>query len=185
MLGYTSELISAQVNGNAISNSTIAQSLLPAQGQFILPANFLSFIGQELLIEASGRISTLAATPGTIQFAVKFQNFIVAVSGQLALNVNAKTDVTWWLRWALTARAIAGSTSNVMHTGFWTSEAVIGSPVPTAGGSGLLLIPASAPAVGANFNNVASLTVDLTAQWSVASPSNSIQLHQYRLLSPN
>jgi hypothetical protein len=137
-------------------------------------------------VEASGRISTVVTTPGTLTFTWRLGGNLVASSPAFALNIVAKTNVTWWLRWAMTVRAVGtGTTANCMHTGFWASEAVIGSPLPTVGGSGVLLIPASAPAVGAGFDSTISNISDLFAAWSVANAANSIQVHQYRVMSPN
>jgi hypothetical protein len=65
------------------------------------------------------------------------------------------------------------------------SEAVIGSPLPTVGGIGELLIPVGAPTVGTGFDSTAAQTVDLFGTWSVANAANSIQVHQYMLESVN
>lgn len=189
MLGYTYEVASAQSDSAALTNTTTATSILPTAAKLLLPGNFFSYIGQEIIVEASGRISTLVTTPGTLTFQFRLgpsSAIIAATSPTFALNVVAKTNVTWWLRWAMTVRAIGtGTTANLMHTGFWASEAVIGSPLPTVGGSGMLLIPASAPAVGTGFDSTIGNISDLFAQWSVANAANSIQLHQYRIISPN
>jgi len=188
MHGFTQQIFSIAADGTALTNSTVLTTLLPAAvipaAANVLPAKFLNYVGQELYLEASGRISTLVTTPGTLSFALRFGSVSVALSGAFALNVVAKTDATWYLRWLLTLRAV-GASANLMHTGNWQSEAVVGSPLPAVGGAGLLLIPASAPAVGSNFASTSAQTVDLHAQWSVASTSNSIKLHQLRLLSPN
>jgi len=179
-------LIQAQTDGAALTNSTTETSILPGQAKFTLPANFLDYVGKTLRIRASGRISTLVTSPGTMTFKVKFGSIAVATGPAFALNAVAKTNVTWWLEWALTARTIgAATTATFMHTGQWTSEAIIGSPVPGTGGSGTLLIPASAPAVGTGFDSTSANVVDLTATWSVANAANSILLHQYACESIN
>jgi hypothetical protein len=182
VLGYAYQVVSAQSDGPALSNTTTATSILPTQAKLLLPGNFFSYIGQEIIVEASGRIST----PGTLTFTWRLGGNLVASSPAFALNVVAKTNVSWWLRWAMTARALGtGTTANLMHMGFWKSEAVIGSPLPTVGGSGELEIPASAPAVGAGFDSTIGNISDLFAQWSVANAANSLQVHQYRVMSPN
>ena len=184
--GYRASVINAQVDGAALTNTTTTGSLLPGQGKFTLPANFIQTIGTEFEFRAAGRISTVVTTPGTLTLDLKFGSVIVATTGALALNIVAKVNVTWLLLWRLTARAVGSSTTaNLMHTGRWSSEAVIGSPLPTVGGSGMLLIPASAPAVGTGFDSTAAQQVDLFASWSVANASNSILLHQAMLESLN
>lgn len=187
MMGFSWQLASAAVDGAALANSSALTSILPAvvpSTNGTLRAKFLNYAGQELAVEAAGRISTLVTTPGTLSFALRFGSTSVALSGALALNAVAKTNVTWRLRWDLSLRAV-GASANFMHTGVFVSEAVIGSPLPSAGGSGLLLFPASAPAVGANFSSLTTQAVDLQAQWSVANSANSITLHQFRIGSPN
>jgi hypothetical protein len=189
MLGYTYEIVSAQGDGTALANSTTATSILPSAARLLLPGNFFSYVGQELILEASGRISNIVTTPGTLTFQFRLgptSAIVAATSPAFALNIVAKTNVTWWLRWAMTVRSLGTSTAaTLMHTGFWTSESVVGSPLPSAGGSGTLMIPASAPAVGTGFDSTVGNISDLFAQWSVANAGNSIQLHQYRLLATN
>jgi hypothetical protein len=184
--GFTSTLWTAQVDGAALTNTTTATSLLHAGAKYPMFPGALQSIGQELKIQAAGRISTVVTSPGTFTFDLKFGSTIVATSGALSLNVVAKTNVTWKLDWDLTVRAVGGGTAcTLMHTGTFTSEAVIGSPLPTAGGSGVLLIPASAPAVGSGFDNTASQIVDLFGTWQTANAANSILVHQFRVISPN
>jgi len=176
-------LVQAQSDGTAVTG-TAEGSLLPGQAKFTLPANFLDYVGKTLRIRASGRISNIVTTPGTLTLRVKFGSIIVATSSAMQLNAVAKTNVTWWLEWALTARTIgATTTATFMHTGVWTSESVVGSAVPGTGGSGSLLIPASAPAVGTGFDSTVANAIDLAAIFSLT--GNSIQLHQYALESIN
>lgn len=181
-------LVIAQSDGAALTNTLVETSLLPGQAKYVLPANFLDYIGKTLRVRATGRISTVVTSPGTLTFRVKLNTtpIAVAVSPAFALNVAAKTNVTWLLEWSLTARTIgSGTAATLLHTGYWQSEAVIGSPLPSAGGSGQLMIPASAPAVGTGFDSTVPNLVDLTAQWGTANAANSLQLHQYALESLN
>jgi hypothetical protein len=92
--------------------------------------------------------------------------------------------VAWWLEVFMTCRAI-GTSANLMGQSQWTSESVVGSPLPSAGGSGTLFIPTSAPSVGSNFDSTLSQVVDLQAKFSVATATTSILLHQYRLEALN
>lgn len=185
-IGYANTLVTGQSDGAALANTTTAASILPSAARLTLPGNSLSWIGQMFTVEAAGRISTVVTTPGTMTFSLVIGGITVASSPAFALNVVAKTNVTWRLRWDFTVRAVGnGTVANLMHTGEWMSEAVIGSPLPTVGGSEWLAIPASAPAVGSGFDSTADNIVDLFADWSIANAANSIQLHQYRLISWN
>ncbi len=184
MLGYTYTLMTAQVDGSALTASTTATSILPTQAKFTLPANFLS-IGTTLRIRAAGRISNVVTTPGTLTLDIRFGAVIVATSPAFALNIVAKTNVSWILDWDLTCRAIGGGTSaNFMHIGKWFSEAGVGAAAPGTGSSDVLLIPASAPAVGTGFDSTVAQQIDHFATWSLNN-ANSIQVHQFSIDSLN
>jgi len=179
---FQETLITAQVDGPTLT-AAAAASCLPPAALYTLPANFYACVGKALLIEASGRISCAVTTPGTARFGVGFGGTVVADSLAMSLNIVAKTNVNWWLRMLLTCRAI-GTSANLMWQGKWESEAVVGSPVPTAGGCGMFTLPYnSAPAVGANFNSTAAQQVDLFFTQTVG--TGSLTLHQYALISLN
>jgi hypothetical protein len=179
-------LISSQVDGTALTASTTPTSILPPAAIFTLPNNFFR-IGKVLRIAAKGRISNVITTPGTLTFSVQLGTgpVIAATSDALALNIVAKTNLAWELEWLLTCRAIGASTSaNLMHNGHFTSESVIGSPLPSVGGAGTLALVNSAPAVGTGFDSTAAQKVDLFAAWSISN-ANSILVHQYILEALN
>lgn len=186
MNSWQSVLVSAQVDGTALATSTTETSILAPQAKFTLPANYLTYAGQTLRVRAMGRVSNIVTTPGTLTFRMKFGSIAVATSGALALNVAAKTNVTWILDWDLTCRSVGGTTTaTIMFSGQWQSESVIGSPAAGAGGAASHIFPATAPAVGTGFDSTVSNVVDLTAQWSVSNAGNSIQCHSYKLESLN
>jgi hypothetical protein len=139
-----------------------------------------------LKIAAQGRVSTIVTTPGTLTLDIRLgpadpPTIVVANGGAMSLNIVAKTNVPWYLEWVLTCRAVGNSTNaNLMHQGVWTSEAVIGAGVPTAGGAGAHMLPNAAPAVGTGFNSTVSNFFDLFATWSLNN-ANSILTHQFRL----
>lgn len=183
-------LINAAVDGPALANSTTATSLIGGVGtgtpsKVTLPANYFA-VGRMLRVVAQGRISTLVTTPGTLTLDLRLGAVIAANGGAMSLNIVAKTLVPWWLEWILTCRTIgSGTVATLMHQGRWASEAVIGSPLPTVGGVGSLLIPVATPAVGTGFDSQAAQTLDLFGTWSVANAANSIQLHQLLVESLN
>jgi hypothetical protein len=149
----------------------------------VLPANFMA-IGKTLRVKASGRISTVVTSPGTLTLDVRFGSTVVANGGAMNLNTTAQTNATWLLEMLLTCRAI-GATANLMWTGEWKSRAIIGSAAVAAGGVTVTPLPDTAPAVGSNFDSTATQAVDLFATWGTANASNSITLHQYTLESLN
>jgi hypothetical protein len=184
MQSWAETLITAQGDGSPLTNSTSATSLLPAQAKFTLPQQFFAIPGKTIFIRAGGRISTLATSPGTLTLDIRFGSTVVFNGGAMSLNTTAKTNVTWEFEAELTCRVV-GSSATLIGIGWWGSEAVIGSPVPTAGGSGELNLPASAPAVGNTFDATATQLVDMFGTWSVQSSSNSITLHQFKLRAEN
>lgn len=180
-------LVTSQVDSTALTNTVTATSIIPAAARFTLPSSFFA-VGKKLRLTAQGRISTVVTTPGTLTFSVRIGTgpVICATSDALTLNIVAKTNAAWDLEWILTCRAIGGGTSaNLMHNGTWKSEAVIGSPLVTVGGVGVLPLVAAAPAVGTGFDSTAVQIVDLFGTWSVANAANSILTHQYDLVSLN
>lgn len=184
MQSWQETLINSSVDGTALTASITATSILPAAAKLTLPANFF-YVGRMLKITAQGRVSNIVTTPGTLTLDIRLGAVIVANGGAMSLNVVAKTNVPWWMEWILTCRAIGNGTSaNLMHQGTWQSESVIGSPLPTAGGVGSLLIPVVTPAVGTGFDSTAAQTLDLFGTWSLSN-ANSIQVHQYKVESLN
>jgi len=183
---WVQTLISSQVDGAALSNSTAATSILPGQAKFTLPANFWNYAGQAMRIKASGRISTVTTTPGNLTLDIRHGSVIVFTTGAMSLNTTAQTNATWLAEFMLTARAIGSSTTaNLMGTGFWSSRAILGSAAVGSGGDGLDVQPDTAPAVGTGFDSTVTNVLDMFATFSVANASNSIQLHQFFVESLN
>jgi hypothetical protein len=190
LVTWQETLITAQVDGTAVANSTTRTTLLPPQAVFTLKPNFFDTIGKQLLIKATGRIS-LPASATTARFDINFLdsaavNVIgVADSGVMSLNTAGKTNVNWMLEFLMTARII-GAVAQLQFQGRWESEAVIGSPVPTAGGSGFFTLPFNAaPGLGAAFNSALSQQVDLRFTQNTLGTPPSVQLHQYSLIALN
>ena len=178
--GYIATLLNSIGDGSALTNTVTATSILPVIAKPTLPANYL-FAGKMLRITASGRISTVVTTPGTLNLAIRFGSVAVFDSGAMTLNTTAQTNVNWLYTAILTVRAVgSGTSANVLGQGTFASHAVIGSPAPTAGGAGTHMLPYNAaPAVGTGFDSTAAVTVDMFGTWSVASASNSITCHQF------
>jgi hypothetical protein len=178
-------LVSQQADGTALTASVTETSILHASGKYILGGGVARYVGQAWRLRAMGRISNVVTSPGTLTFRVKFGSVAVASSGALALNIVAKTNVTWILDWDLLLRTVgSGTAATFMHSGAWQSESVIGSPAAGAGGASSHIIPASAPAVGTGFDSTIDNIIDLTAQWGTNN-ANSIQCHTYKLESLN
>lgn len=182
MAGLVQTLIAAQSDGSAVSNSTAAATILPAQAKLTLPPNYLDFIGRTIRVTAAGRISNIVTTPGTLTLDLRMGGLIIFNGGAMQLSTTAHTNVPWWWDVELTVRAV-GSSANFMGQGRFLSQAAnISGADPTTSHS-VLLTPNSAPTVGTNFDATASEQLDLFATFSIANSGNSITLHQYKVQS--
>src|SRR4051812_35046999 len=118
-LGYRKTLISAQVDGTALT-AAAAASCIPAAAKYTIQANTFDTIGKQLLIKATGRISSVITTPGTARFDVRLGGTVVFDGLAILLDsVAAHTNVGWVLEILLTLRAVGGS-ANFMGQGTWT-----------------------------------------------------------------
>jgi hypothetical protein len=179
---WSNPLVVALSDGPTLT-AAAAASCLPTPAVYTLPNGFFYNTGKMLRIRAQGRISCAVTTPGTARFDIRLgASAIIAFdTGAMNLNVVAKTNVGWDLNLLLTARTIGSSTTaTILGQGTWTSEAVVGSPLPTAGGSGVFTLPYNtAPVVGAGFDSTSALKVDMFYTQTVA--TGSFTLHQYLL----
>lgn len=173
--GYLAPLIVQQTDGSALSNSTTETSIIAAAQKITLANQWLSMIGDTFQLIATGRISTVVTTPGTLTLRLKFAGGTVVDGGAMTLSTTAKTNVTWMAWWVCTLRVV-GASAQLFATGEFSSEAAGATTV--AGEAKCILQPQSAPAVGTAFDGTSAGAIDLTAQWSVANASNSITCHQ-------
>lgn len=179
---FYQHLVDAGSAGSAITAA--ARTLaLPPPAVFPIPAGFFNRVGKKLRIEAGGIISCVVTTPGTARFDVDAGGTKIFDGLAVPLNIVAKTSVAWRLRIDLTCYAI-GTNGNLMGHGEFASEAVIGSPLPSVGGSGVINLPYnSSPAVGSNFDTTLAQVIGLYFTQTVA--TGSMTLQQYSLISPN
>jgi hypothetical protein len=182
---YGSSLIVQQVDGAALTNSTVATSLLPGAAKFTMPANIWQ-VGQKFQINASGIISTLAGSPGTLTLSFLQDAIAAWTSSTIPLNVTAQSNASWRLQVDLTVRSIASGTGTVLiGSGQFSSRAILGVAAIGAGPSGIVNCPENSPSTGAGFDCSSSHVCDLYGQWSVANASNSILCNQYELILQN
>lgn len=178
-------LIAQQVDGTALTNSTTATSILAPAARFTLPANLFS-VGSKLRAKASGRISTVVTTPGTLTLDMRLGSSVVFTSGAMNLNVTAQTNATWEIEADLLVRSIGnGTVATILGTGKFASRALIGSAAVAAGYPGVALLPDTAPSAGTGFDSTAAQIFDVFGTWSVANAANSIQTHQFELVLCN
>ena len=156
-------------------------SCIPTANRIVLPNNFF-YIGRAIRIQMSGRISCVVTTPGTARLDICMGSAgttIVYDTGALNLNIVAKTTVPWSFDTTLVCRAVGTGTSTTFFpTGHgFQSEAVVGAPLPAAGGNGLLYAPVGTPAVGAGMDNTAASALDVFFTQTVA--TGQFIVHNY------
>lgn len=181
MNSWWQTLVTAQGNGGTLT-AAAAASALPSEAVYTLPANCLNYVGQQLLVKASGRISSVITTPGTARFDLRFGSTVVADSLAILLDTAAAhTNVGWTLEMLLTLRAVGASASLFMQ-GTWACEDILGVPATAPKGSLVAILPwNSAPAVGNTFDSTATQAVNLYFTQTVA--TGSMTLHQYALIA--
>jgi len=158
-------------------------SCIPTANRITLPSNFF-FPGRKIKFMLSGRISCVVTTPGTARFDICMGaagTTIVFDSLALNLNIVAKVTVPFYLEIPLVCRAVGATTLTTFFPigAYFTSEAVVGSPLPTVGGNGSLLIPVAAPALGAGMDNNAASILDVFFTQTVA--TGSLTVHNYQV----
>ena len=155
-------------------------SCIPVNNRIILPNNYF-YAGKAIKICASGRISCVVTTPGTARLDICLGSAgttIVYDTGAFNLNTVAKTTVPWLFECHLVCRAIGTGTSTTFFpAAFFQSEALVGAPLPSAGGNGSLNVPVGTPAVGAGMDNSAASALDMFFTQTVA--TGSFTLHNY------
>lgn len=170
----------------AAARASLMQGTTATRAKYTFAPNFFE-PNKTIHIVASGRISNVITTPGTARFDISFGGSVI-VFDSLAINLNivAKTNVHWALDIILVCQASGGGTTATLFPSecFFTSEAVVGSAVPTAGGSGSVLLPYNtAPVVGTGFDSTVSQSCELFFTQTVA--TGSCQLHTYLLEALN
>lgn len=170
----------------AAARASLMQGATATRAKYTFPPNFFE-PNKMIRFLATGRISNVVTTPGTARFDFQLGGSVI-VFDSLAINLNivAKTNVHWSLDCTLACQASGDGTTATLFPSecFFTSEAVIGSPLPTVGGSGTVLLPYNtAPAVGTGFNSTVSQLAELFFTQTVA--TGSIQLHSYLLEALN
>ena len=180
--GWQETLAWASGDGTALTNTVTATSIIPAAARFVLPAGFVNHVGKTFRITAKGRMSNVVTTPGNLTLDIRMGGTVVFNGGAIAMNTTAKTNVTWWYEAEIVCRAI-GTTGNFLGIGQIASESMLGGAANTFATA--YNLPVSSPVVGSNVDLTTALAVDMFATFSVASASNSITVHTYKLESMN
>ena len=179
-------IVQSATDGPTLTGAARA-SCIPTANRIVLPNNFF-YIGRSIKIMLSGRISCAVTTPGTARFDICMGAAgTTVVFDTLALNLNivAKATVPFSFEAKLVCRAVG---TGVLTTFFpmdalFRSEAVVGSPLPTVGGNGMLLVPVGTPAGGAGMDNTAASIIDVFFTQTVTTGSMTVHNFQIDILN--
>lgn len=179
---WNQTLVVMQGAGPALTAAAAASMLATAgPGKMILPASPFLKLNDHIRIVARGIISCAVTTPGTARFDIRLGATVVFDTGALNLNTVAKTNVPWSLELDLVVRAAgSGTLAQLWGQGTFSSEAVVGSPLPTVGGNGVLNVPVSGLALSNGFDSTVSNIVDSFFTQTVA--TGSLTCEQFRLI---
>lgn len=178
-------LTQSVTDGPAIAATITRTSCIPTANSITLPNNYF-YLGRVIRFTLSGRISC-AVTPnsGTARFDICMGSggtTIVYDTGAVNLNAVAKTNVPWKLEVDLICRTVgAGTSTTFFPIGIFQSEAIVGSPLTTVGGNGSLIVPVTAPAVGAGTDNTIAAELDVFFTQTSNNAGNSVTVHNYRV----
>lgn len=180
------EVLTQSVTDGPTLTAAARASCIPTANRITLPANYF-YIAKVLRFTISGRISCAVTTPGTGRFDICLGSAgttIVFDTAAFNLNIVAKTNVPFLFEADLVCRSVGTGTSTTFFpAAVFQSEAVVGSPVNTAGGNGSLLLPVGAPAVGAGCDNTTTSAVDVF--WTQTVATGSLTVHNYRVEALN
>jgi hypothetical protein len=156
--------------GTAVANTTLQQSVLSGigttRGTLTIPTNSL-LPGKILTIDVYGKYSSTSSKP-TITFVILLGGVVIAKTSAVVVPV-ANTNSMWYVT----------CPSGFQVQAIGTSGKVLGRAVVVGNGSTAFTSYATQPGppgIGvATINTTVPLTFDVQVQWSMASPSNSIQ----------
>ncbi len=163
--GIMTPIAIAVADGPAVTTSAVGgATCLPPTAKYTFPPNSIN-VGTVLRITAQGRISNVVTTPGTARLDIRLGGTVVYDTLALALNTVVKTNLPWWFDAIVICRAVGTGASftlgNFFGFGRLQSESIVGSPLPSTGGSGSLVAPTGVPAIGANVDLTVSNTFDV------------------------
>jgi hypothetical protein len=173
-------------DGAAVGNTAAETIVFP---NITIPANYMSD-GRVLIMEAYGRWSNVVTAVPTLTFRIRWGGVagtLLCQSGAITTPATATANAMWRIEAILQTRA-NGATGALFVTGTLTMGEDAAPTFGTVTDYGVTSLMGSA-GVATPAAVTADLTADtalsLTAQWSAANASNTMQGHNYLLGSLN
>jgi hypothetical protein len=173
---WVETVVTSKVDGPTLT-AAAAASMLPASAKYTFPPDTLNNVGKVLRITATGRVSTVITTPGTLRFDVRLQGNVVFDSqGIFPDSTAAYVNVGWYMDLFLTVQ-IDGTAAQMWGQGKFACTAVTGlvSNPPQGALSAILPFNAS-PGLGNFFDATQSQQFDMFFTQTVG--TGSLTCHQ-------
>lgn len=176
------------IQGTLYNTFTAAKSLLTStvteasDGVVILPSSFFKR-GGCLDIDVELGLSNIVTTPGTFTLQVMLGAVIAFTTGAIQMTTTANTLASVWARIRLTCQSV-GSSTNAKLMGQAALQGInVGTGANLAAGTGQIMAPVSAAALGTGFDSTIANTLDLFGAFSISNAGNGMQLNQYRVVN--
>lgn len=172
-----------QANGTALTGGT-ALAAISLDTLFTVPANVFSFVGKTLWLRASGVITNVVTTPGTVILGVYWGGTggtLLRASGAITPTTVAQTSAMWYLDFWMKARAVGGTTAALTLYCYGMvnySNAAIAAVGATVAYNGLNYMPSGVTSMAADISGLngtiaQAITVGMTP--SVTGTSTTMQ----------
>ena len=180
------------VAGTLYNTFTTAQSMLKtvtateaSSGFVTLPPGFFQR-GSIIEIDAEAGISNRVTGPDTFTIQVMVGAVIAFTTGAINLTTTAHTLFPARFKIRLTCRAVGNGTLTTLMgqcVGQGQMLAQAASLADNAGGTGNVMAPNTAPAIGTGFDGMVANTLDFFVAQSFSGAGNGFQLQQYKVTS--
>jgi hypothetical protein len=182
IITWRETLTSSSANGNTLIGN-VSGSLLNPANRIQLPSCYF-YPGRTLQFRLMGVIitSVTSVAPSVrFQICLGVEGTTVVYDTQTVPLVQAtRPSSTWTLEVDLVCRSIGiGVATTFMPTAALQCPALIGGPVPTAGGNSSFLVPVDGPALGGGTDSTVAPIVDVFCTCSGA--GTGLILANYRL----
>jgi hypothetical protein len=181
---FVQVLASNRATGSAFNTYTTAKSVINAADLVQLPVNWAQ-IGTKFRVRASGVLSCVGTTSGTVTFQVMMGSVAAWTSGALQMTTTAEASQGFIMEVVVRVTAVdvvAGTAAaTLIGQGYVLSLITqLGSGVaaPTVTDS-ILVAPAGAPAAGNAFGSSTTENIDFWVGFSSSSASNGITVYDY------
>jgi hypothetical protein len=181
------ETLAEQNSAVTVASTTTPTSLLQGDDRGPFPPSYFSRIGAELMVEATGVISTSGTPTLLIRLCSGIAWSATAVTTTPLCGTNAMTatatatglaNADYFIRLIGTTRSIGGQSSTLLVTGYMLGL-VFSTTQP------YVVLKNATPPTAVTVDFSVNVYLDLVATWGTSSASNTITQNAYNLRSMN